>query len=382
MNSKYQPLFEPFILSNGIEIPNRLVMAPMTNFASDNEDGTVTEEELEYYRRRVDGLGMVVTAVAYVSPGGKAFHGQIGADNDAQVPGLKRLAETIKAGGAKAVLQIFHGGKLCPPELIPGGDVVSASAIAPEAQNNTAERPVPRALEEYEIEGIIRAFGKATRRAIEAGFDGVEIHGANGYLIQQFFSPYSNRRFDRFGGDLQKRLTFPLEIIREVKQTVAEYAKSPFIVGYRFSPEEPETPGITMAETLELVETLAGQELDYIHVSLTDYRSKSRRGVNDTRSRLEIIQEKAAGRVPVIGVGAVYSADEAVDALKSGISFIALGRGLIMDPDFIKKIKEGEESGIRNRLNVDDEQQRLDLVIPTYLWQVIKTTPGWFPGVK
>jgi len=382
MNPKYQALFEPFKLANGVEISNRLVMAPMTNFASDNEDGTVTEEELAYYKRRANGPGMIVSAVAYVTAGGKGFHGQIGADNDAQIPGLRRLAETMKSGGAKAILQIFHGGKLCPPELIPGGDLVSASAVAPEAQNNTAERAVPRALEEYEIESIIRDFGDATRRAIEAGFDGVEIHGANGYLIQQFFSPYSNRRFDRFGGDLQKRLTFPLGVIREVKQTVAEHAKSPFIVGYRFSPEEPETPGITMAETLELVETLAGQELDYLHVSLTDYRSKSRRGTNDTRSRLEIINDKLAGRAPLIGVGAVYSADEALDALKSGIAFIALGRGLIMDPDFIAKMKNNEESTIQNRLNVDDDQQRVDLVIPQYLWQVIKTTPGWFPGVK
>lgn len=381
MNTKYQPLFEPLVLSNGISLKNRLVMAPMTNFASNNEDGTVTDEELSYYKRRIGGVSMVVTAVAYVTPEGKGFHGEIGADNDIQIPGLARLADTIKSQGAKAILQIFHGGKLCSPELIPNGDLVSASAVPSEEQDNTGEKPVPRALEEAEIENIIHQFGEATRRAIEAGFDGVEIHGANGYLIQQFFSPYSNRRTDRWGGSLEKRLTFPLAVIDEVKKAVAANAKAPFIVGYRFSPEEPETPGITMAETLELVDVLAQQDLQYIHVSLTDYRSKPRRGADNTRSRLEIIQEKAANRVPVIGVGAIYSADEAVEALQSGVALVSLGRILIMDPDFIQKIANGQETEIQATLDISDESQKR-LVMPEYLWQAIKTTPGWFPGVK
>jgi 2,4-dienoyl-CoA reductase-like NADH-dependent reductase (Old Yellow Enzyme family) len=362
-------------------LKNRLVMAPMTNFASNNEDGTVTDEELSYYKRRIGGVSMAVTAVAYVTPGGKGFHGEIGADNDMQIPGLTRLADTIKSQGAKAVLQIFHGGKLCSPELILNGGLVSASAVAPEAQDNTAEKPVPRALEEAEIENIIHDFGEATRRAIEAGFDGVEIHGANGYLIQQFFLPYSNRRTDRWGGSLEKRLTFPLAIIDEVKKAVAAHAKTPFIVGYRFSPEEPQTPGITMAETLALVDVLAEQGLQYIHVSLTDYRSKPRRGADSTRSRLEIIQEKAANRVPVIGVGAIYSADEAVEALQSGVALVSIGRILIMDPEFVQKIANGQESEIQATLDTSDEGQKR-LVMPEYMWQAIKTTPGWFPGVK
>jgi 2,4-dienoyl-CoA reductase-like NADH-dependent reductase (Old Yellow Enzyme family) len=379
MNEKFKPLFEPFTFSNGITVDNRLVMAPMTNFASNNEDGTVTNEEIEYYKRRINGLGMVITAVAYVTPGGKGFHGQIGADNDSQIPGLKRLATTIKSNGAKAVLQIFHVGKLCSTELIPNGDLVSASAVAPEAQDNTAEKPVPRALENAEIENIIKDFGEATRRAIKAGFDGVEIHGANGYLIQQFFSPYSNVRTDKWGGSLENRMTFPLAIIDEVKKTVAAHAKVPFIVGYRFSPEEPETPGITMAETLALVETLATKDLQYIHVSLVDYRSKPRRGVDDNRSRLEIIVEKAAGRVPVIGVGSVYTAEDTIGALQSGVALVGVARGLIMEPDFVEKIKTQNETAIRTTIGVSSQQE---LVVPDYLWQVIKTSPGWFPGVN
>ncbi len=241
MNAKYQKLFSPLTFGNGIELKNRLVMAPMTNYSS-NPDGTVTDEEVSYYARRSKGVSMVITACTYVTPNGKGFHNEFAGDRDEMIPSLTQLAQAIQEQGAKAILQIFHGGRMCPPELVPNGDVVSASAIPAEGE----DAPTPHALSELEVEEIIDAFGETTRRAIEAGYDGVEIHGANGYLIQQFFSPHSNRREDRFGGSLEKRMTFPLAVVDKVRSIVKEHAKSPFIVGYRFSPEEPETPGITM----------------------------------------------------------------------------------------------------------------------------------------
>ena len=140
-------------------------------------------------------------------------------------------------------------------------------------------------MSDEEVIQLIQAFGEATRRAIEAGFDGVELHGASGYIIQQFFSPHSNTRTDRWGGNLEKRLAFPLAVIEEVKRVIAEHAKQPFIIGYRLSPEEPETPGITMAETFALLDALADAELDYIHMALNDFWSKPRRGVESNRSR-------------------------------------------------------------------------------------------------
>ena len=289
MNPKYTPLFQPIILRSGIQIDNRVVMAPMTNFSS-NPDGTVSDEEVAYYSRRSNGVGMVVTACAYVTANGKGFHGEFGSDRDDLIPSLRRLASAIKEQGAKAVLQIFHGGRMCPPELVPNGEIVSASAVP--AERGTVSDQVPRALTETEIQSIIRDFGESTRRAIEAGFDGVEIHGANGYLIQQFFSPHSNRREDQYGGSLEKRLSVPIAVVDEVKKVVAKHAKQPFLVGYRFSPEEPETPGITMADTLALIDVLASKELDYLHVSLNEFWSTPRRGVEDSRSRLEIIQER------------------------------------------------------------------------------------------
>ncbi|MFF2445521.1 NADH-dependent flavin oxidoreductase [Neobacillus sp. NPDC058068] len=373
MNLKYAPLFESFTIGKGIQLKNRIVMAPMTNFSS-NSDGTVSDAEVKYYERRSNGVGMVITACTYVTRNGKGFHGEFGGDHDEMIPSLRRLASAIKEKGAKAILQIFHGGRQVPPELV-DGDVVSASAIPSEGEG----KPVPRTLSETEIESIIRDFGETTRRAIEAGYDGVEIHGANGYLIQQFFSPHSNRREDRWGGTLEKRLTFPLAVVDEVKRVVAEYAKEPFLVGYRFSPEEPETPGITMADTLALVNTLAEKDLDYLHVSLLDFRSTPRRGVEDTRTRIEIIQERVGDRVPVIGVGSIYSADDALKAFETGVPLIALGRELIIDPEWVQKVEQGRESEIVTKIN-KNHQQLLD--VPDPLWQAIIHSPGWFPGIE
>ena len=374
MNSKYAALLEPFSFSNGVSLKNRVVMAPMTNFSS-NPDGTVTDAEVNYYARRSDGVGMVITACTYVTANGKGFHGEFGGDRDELIPSLRKLAAGIKEQGAKAILQIFHGGRQVPPELVPNGDVVSASSVPAEG----AGKPVPRELTDQEVEAIINDFGETTRRAIEAGYDGVEIHGANGYLVQQFFSPHSNQREDRWGGSIENRLAFPLAIVDEVKRVAAEHTKEPFIVGYRFSPEEPETPGITMADTLILIDALANKKLDYLHVSLQDFWSTPRRGVDDTRSRIEIIQERVGASVPVIGVGSIYTVEDALKAIQSGVPLIALGREMIMDPDWVQKVAEGREAEIVTRI---DKNKQQELVIPDPLWQAIIHSPGWFPGVE
>ncbi|MNB72394.1 NADH oxidase [compost metagenome] len=371
----FQELLEPYAFANGAALKNRVVMAPMTNFAA-NPDGTVSDEELAYYERRSGGVGMVITACVYVSVGGKGFPGEFGADKDELIPSLKRLADTIKGQGAKAVLQIFHGGRQCPPDLLPDGQTVSASAVPAELPGG-GQGPVPRELTDAEIESIIAAFGETTRRAIEAGFDGVEIHGANGYLVQQFFSPHSNRREDRWGGSLEKRLTFPLAVLREVKKAAAKHAgPEAFIIGYRFSPEEPETPGITMAETFALVDALTAEGLDYLHVSLREFWSLPHRGTEDKRSRIEQIVDRAGGKAPVIGVGSLYKAEDAAQALNSGVALVALGRPLLIDPDWVEKVEADRALDIETELDPAAQER---LVIPNYLWGAITNTPGWMP---
>jgi 2,4-dienoyl-CoA reductase-like NADH-dependent reductase (Old Yellow Enzyme family) len=381
MNQQNQAFFSPLTLPNGGELKNRIVMAPMTNFSS-NPDGTVTDAEVNYYARRSSGVSMVITACTYVTPNGKGFHGEFGGDRDEMIPSLKRLALAIKEHGAKAILQIFHGGRMCPPELVPNGEIVSASDIPAERGGVSTEEPdvKPRPLTESEVEEIIHAFGETTRRAIEAGYDGVEIHGANGYLIQQFFSPHSNRREDQYGGSLENRMTFPLAIFDEVKKVAKEHAPADFIIGYRFSPEEPETPGITMGDTLKLVDTLADKGLDYLHVSLGEFFSKPRRGVEDlNKTRIDYLLETINNRVPLIGVGSIYSAEDARKAFETGIPLLALGRELIIDPDWVQKVAEGKEADIVTEI---DKSKQQELVVPDPLWNAIINTPGWFPGVS
>lgn len=362
---------ESFTFKNGITLKNRVLMAPMTNFSS-QDNGEVTEAELEYYRVRSGGVGAVLTAVANVTDDGKGFNGEIGAHRDDLVPSLKKLADTIKGEGAKAILQIFHAGRMSPPELLPDKQTVSASAVAPVREGAMT----PRELTNDEIETIIKAFGDATRRAIEAGFDGVEIHGANTYLIQQFFSPHSNRRNDKWGGSVEKRMMFPLAIINEVNQTVKEFGDESFIVGYRLSPEEREEPGITMEDTLTFTDRLAQEDLHYLHVSVMDFHQGSMRDESDTASRVQLIQDRIGDKLPIIGVGSLHTPDDVEKAMDGGVPLMALGREIIVEPEWIQKVEAGRESDIRTSLSVDDRET---LTVPEPLWQAIVNTKGWFP---
>ena len=161
---------------------------------------------------------------------GKAFPGQPSVAHDSDLEGLKRLAKVMKKNGAKAVVQIHHGGAQALPNLTPNGDVAAPSPISMKSFGEQ-EAHDAREITVEEIHESIKAFGEATRRVIEAGFDGVEIHGANHYLIHQFVSPYYNRREDEWGQD---RLKFALSVVDEVTSTVKTHADESFIVGYRF----------------------------------------------------------------------------------------------------------------------------------------------------
>ena len=374
MNSNYKNILSPFTFPvSGIEVANRIVMAPMTTF-SGNDDGTTTDAEVAYYKERNQAAGLLITACAYVIRPGKGFHGQIGADTDELIPSLRRIAEALKANGNKAILQIYHGGRMSPPEELPDGQSVSASAVAAEREG----AQVPREMTESEIEETIAAYGEATRRAITAGFDGVEIHGANTYLIQQFFSPHSNRRTDKWGGDLIKRMTFPLAVVDSVKRAAA-LAGRPFLVGYRISPEEMENPGITMEDTLYLAEALSHKKLDYLHVSVMDFWAGSMRDKQDTAARAQLIAAKVGHILPVIGVGGFHTPEDAEKVLTIGIPLVAMGRELLMDPHWLTKVKENAVDKIETELDVNAQDL---LKIPAPLWQGLVLRTGWMPLKK
>lgn len=373
MKNNYRNLFQDFTFKSGVHVRNRLMMAPMTTFSADEND-YVSQEELAYYKERSNGVGTIVTACAYVSKNGKGFDGQMGIDHDGTLDGLSKLADVIHGGGAKGVVQLYHGGRLAVPRLTPNGETVSSSAVAPLSDRGFySVLQTPKELTTEEVYAIISDFGEAARRAIEADFDGVELHGATGYLLQQFVSPHSNLRTDEF----RNPYLFASKLIAEVKNVVKKHATKPFIIGYRFSPEEPETPGITMKETFELLDVLIEENLDYIHIATTNAWAKPRRGMVSEKSRTEIIAAYIDNRVPVIGVGEVHTADDAALILEKGqTDFVALGRAIVVDPHWVEKVENNEAETISLQLRQNDKEKA---VIPTPLWKLVLEVEGWFP---
>jgi len=259
-------LHEKFTFPSGAILQNRLVMAPMTTY-SGSAHGDVSEAERAYYSVRSRDVGMVITGTTYTILNGQGFPNQFYAGSDKHLYGLSNLARAIKADGAKAILQIFHAGRMVRPGLLKESEVVSASDVPAEREGALTPRP----LRDEEVDDIIESFVATTKRAIGAGLDGVEVHGANTYLIQQFYSPHSNRRKDRWGGTRDKRMRFPLAVTRAVLATAKRHASKGFIVGYRLSPEELENPGLTLEDNLALADSLGDLPLDYLHLSLRRY---------------------------------------------------------------------------------------------------------------
>ena len=368
------PLLQPVFLKTGVTCRNRVAMAAMTHYSAP-EDGSVGEAELAYVARRSSGPGVVFTACVAISPDGKAYDGEPAAHDDRFLPGLTAWADTIKREGARAILQLHHGGGVCPPRLVPHGDIVSPSGVPTPGRSEAT----PRALSDTEVDAIIEDFRTATMRAIKAGFDGVEIHGGYGYLPQQFLSPYTNRREDRWGGTREKRHALPLALLEAAQAAARDHAEQSFAVGYRFTPEEALEPGLTMDDALAFVEALINRGADFIDVLVNDFRSPPRRGaMTKDRSRLEYIAEAVDGRAPVLAGGAIYTEEDGRNALATGVDFITLGRALIIEPEWVQKIAAGSGSSIRTVLRSHDREA---LTMPQPFWTTIWNAPGWFPGV-
>lgn len=362
-------LFTPFTLNNGVEIKNRLVVAPMTHLGS-NPDGTLGNQERTFIQNRAENMGMFITAATLVADGGKAFFGQPAAIDDSHLAGLAETAQILKNQGAKAVLQIHHGGIHAIKDLN-GKDKISASD---HAETGTRSATVG------EIHELIQAFANATDLAIRAGFGGVEIHGANGYLIQQFFSREFNQRTDEWGGSLENRLRFPLAIIDAVTAVREKHAKPDFIIGYRFSPEEPGENGLTMADTFDLLDALVEKPLQYLHVSLWDFYNKARRGADESKTRIEQIHARIGGKLPLIGVGNLLTGEAIEQAFSTGFcEFLALGKAVMLNPNTATLLQQKRYGEIESEF---DPERADHYGYPDLLWQYNCDGGNWLPPVK
>ena len=275
-------------------------------------------------------------------------------------------------GAAPAILQIFHAGVKVVPELVL--EVVAASGVP--GDPGLFNSPLtPRALTDEEVLDVIQAFGQATRRAILAGFDGIELHGAHDFLIQNFLSSHFNRRADRWGGSLENRMRFPLAVVAAVREAIAVHADRPFVLGYRVSPEESNEGGLRIADVLVLVERLIDAGIDYIHASHSSALEARPIGATDGPTIPRLLLDRIGGRVPLIAAGQVRTLKEAERAIASGLSVVAIGQGLVMNPDWIDLARSHRHDAITQSITVADVGR---LAVPAKLWAVIEATPGWF----
>ncbi|MDK4680807.1 NADH-dependent flavin oxidoreductase [Kingella negevensis] len=368
MKTDFSRLYQPIKFNNGVEIKNRLVVAPMTHCASD-ENGHITDEERNYLRDRFNGFGMFISACVLVHPSGKAFHGQPEAIGVEDLPSLSEVAQIAKAQGTTAILQIHHGGHQSIPALNNG------EIVAPSAMNGARE------LTDSEIREIIAGFANAADLAVQAGYDGVEIHGANGYLIQQFYSAESNQRTDEWGGSRENRMKFPLAVVDAVTAAVAKHNRPDFIIGYRFSPEEPGENGLTMTDTYALIDALLEKPLQYLHVSLHNFYNHARRGADETKTRMELLHAHINGRLPFIGVGNLITPKQIADAFDTGwADMVALGKTVLLNPDLLDLVNSGREDEVHTEI---DPAQKDRYRYGEFLWNINMQGPnGFLPELK
>ena len=374
-------LFDKYILNNNKEVPSHLTIAPLTIMGS-NPDGTISDEERNYLSQRAKNIGLYILGATAVNQEGIAFPNQPRAFSDKDLPSLEERAQIIKAQGALAINQIHHGGVLADIKYS-GTNVVAVSA---EIYNEGLTKKdikmgnEKKQLNNDDILKIINDFAYATELSIKAGFDGIEIHGANNYLLQQFYSGYYNKRTDEWGGSLEKRMRFPLEVVDACCKIRDKYNKPEFIIGYRLSPEEPFENGITMTETLALVRALVKKPIQYIHASQNNFFQKTRRGEGIGVERLKVIHQETKGKVALIGVGGLYSYNDFNKALKSEfVEFIGTGRASMLNKDLGILLKEQREKEINLRL---DPVHPEIYSIPNLLWALCIKGFDWLPPVK
>ena len=375
--SSSSKFFKKYTLNNKVEVPSLLAVAPMTLFGS-NPDGTIGDEERNFYKQRATGIGLYIVGATCVSLEGLAFDNQTRAFDDKDLPSNKERVKIIKEQGALAINQIHHGGCLGLKRLS-GVPVmaVSADVFNKELEKKGELKEDTKAVEitEKDIKRIIDDFARATEISIKAGYDGIEIHGANNYLLQQFYSGYYNKRTDEWGGSLEKRMKFPLAVVDACCKIRDKYNKPEFIIGYRLSPEEPFEDGITMTETLALVRELMKRPLQFIHVSQSKFFQEARRGEGSGTARLKLIHDELKGKMALIGVGGLLSYDDLNKALDSGYAdFIGVARALMLNKDLGILLKEGK--GDKIRLEIDPEHPE-DFNLPKMLWGMSIQEGSW-----
>lgn len=316
-----------------LEIPNRIMRSATAERMAD-KDGYPRQQYYDFYRElAAGGVGLIITGHMYVHPTGKCHPEMTGIYEDAQIPALARLAEVIHSEGGKVVTQINHGGMQCAKEAVEG--TIAPSAI----EANFLQQPA-REITVDEIQMLINAYAQASRRVKEAGFDGVQLHGAHGYLINQFLSPLINNRQDNWGGDFKRRTRF----LREVTKTVRDKVGPDYPVMIKFGMQDGVEGGLSANEGARVVSLMAEMGLDGIEISGGINAPNSKKGIRrpDEEAYFRPLVQQA-GKVttlPIALVGGLRTRGVMEAVLSSGdAEFVSLCRPLISEPDFPNQLK-------------------------------------------
>jgi 2,4-dienoyl-CoA reductase-like NADH-dependent reductase (Old Yellow Enzyme family) len=313
----------------GLTIRNRTVLAAMTNKQS-HEDGTLSDEEISWLLMRAEGgFGIVTTAASHVHPNGKSWEGEMGVWSDHHIPRLNELASGIRERGAISLIQLFHGGLRAPRSL---------TGEQPSSASENFEKGVEekcRELSNQEISNLVASFGEAARRSEEAGFDGVEVHGAHGYLICQFLGSRTNRRQDKWGGDLGGRSLFLKEILSEIRRKTTE----DFLICVRISPEH--EVGVTLRDSLSLSVMMRDWGVDILHISCWDAFTGAKWDTEDSRTITRRFRETVGEGFPIISTGSVWTESDAEFVLDEGADMVGVARVGIAHSDWASRLGEG-----------------------------------------
>lgn len=346
MSKLFPHLFTPGKIGS-LTLKNRIMKAPQSSGMS-NMDGTVSERLVRYYRQQAaGGAGMIIVEYAYVDDiGAKSAHCHLGISNNEHIPGLAWLAENIREQGAVPAIQIEHCGRqkflgtqpICAPSAIPW----------PKLWDQYGVQAVPHVLTIEEIQDIVHAFGDAALRAKQAGFELVEIHGAHGYLLTNFFSPATNHRTDLYGGSLENRMRIYVEIVRDVRKKVGP----DFPVTIRLSGTDYEPDGFPIEDTIELAKVLEKEGIDAFHISGGDHHTMihqvSPMAIDVCHNVWAAEAIKKVVHVPVIASGSITLPEYAEEIIASGKGdFVGLGRPLWADPEWPLKAMEDRPEDIR-----------------------------------
>jgi 2,4-dienoyl-CoA reductase-like NADH-dependent reductase (Old Yellow Enzyme family) len=307
---------------------NRTVLAAMTNKQS-HSDGTLSQAEIKWLTRRArGGFGIITTAAAHVSKDGQGWDGELGLFDDMHIDKLTTLTDSIHNHGSLSLAQLFHGG-MRSPQYLTTKPPISASKIP----SNESKSGFTRPASEKDIKRLINNFTEAAVRCVQAGFDGIELHGAHGYLISQFLGTKTNMRKDEWGGDLKNRSRFLIEIYSSIKENVPDS----FIVGVRISPEISDM-GINLDDSISLAGFLRDEGIDYLHISCWDVFAKSKEYPDDPRRLTEWFTQNLDDLPPIISTGSVWSRLDAQDLMNQGADLIGVARVGIPYPSWPKKL--------------------------------------------